>query len=609
MPVILPAPDLPAGPRSALVVATGTYTDATLAKLRSPARDAQDLAAVLADPQIAGFSVTVLADPQVQALRVGIEEFLAGRAAEEIVLVYLSCHGVLDARRRLYFAANNTRQDRLASTAVEARWLTDLLDDCRARRQVVVLDCCFSGAFAHTKAGPGARDVGLDTAFAVPEGRGRVVLTASRATEYSFEGRELADGSTGGSVFTAALVEGLRTGDADGDHDGLIGVSDLYAYAHARIAAAGMKQTPQRWMFGAEGEITLARSPAGCQVAPAELTDEIRAALDSRSPRVRAAGVAELGDWLTDPDPRRVAAARLGLERIVSREHPDVSEAARTLLQACDVRVHASETLRLLGLAEHLSGDVRDPNDQAWLLALIAQEAVGTIASGRAVELVARARGLATLGDRGLSADTVTVGMVRAWSALSVAAAGIHPERSGWIQRALVAARSMPGGSSGQYEAHANVAVAVAGRDPDLAEAIVNDMPVGVGPFRDWVLAEIAAAVAGSDPERAKRLLEQADEHRGDDRLGAYAVAHAALRPDRVEKIVAALADPGVRVRVLTAAAAAMIAANPVGATDLARRAEGIAATMHGAPDRVVALVHLARLHAQCARAGGQQGR
>jgi hypothetical protein len=57
-PGTAPAPDLPPGPRHALAVATTAYTDPGLSQLRAPARDATDLAKVLADPQIGGFTVT-----------------------------------------------------------------------------------------------------------------------------------------------------------------------------------------------------------------------------------------------------------------------------------------------------------------------------------------------------------------------------------------------------------------------------------------------------------------------------------------------------------------------------------------------------------------------
>jgi serine/threonine protein phosphatase PrpC len=329
--VALPAPGLPAGPRSALVIATSTYADSRLRQLRAPARDAAELAGVLADPGLGGFGVTELLDRGVHELRVAVDEFLAHRKPEDTVLVYLSCHGLLDARRRLFFSAADTNKDRLAATGLDARWLIECLDDCRARRQVVILDCCFSGAFALAK---GTEDVGLQERFGDGEsGRGRVVLTASRATEYSFEGEAVSATESGGSVFTAALLDGLRTGAADQDHDGLVSVSEAYAYAYARVRSNSSAQTPQRWLYGGEGQdVILSRSPAGVIVEPAEVHEDLRAGLNSRYPQVRIGALQELAAWLTDPNPARMVAARAVMEEVAAEDIPIVAKAARAHL-------------------------------------------------------------------------------------------------------------------------------------------------------------------------------------------------------------------------------------------------------------------------------------
>src|SRR3974377_1681524 len=86
-----PAPGLPR-PRSALVIATAAYADARLARLRQPARAADALVPALSSPEIGRRS----------------PRFLATRAENETVLVYLSCHGIQD-RKHLYFAAADTR--------------------------------------------------------------------------------------------------------------------------------------------------------------------------------------------------------------------------------------------------------------------------------------------------------------------------------------------------------------------------------------------------------------------------------------------------------------------------------------------------------------------
>ena len=332
-PAMGPTSDPLPGPRLALVVATNTYTDPGLRQLRAPARDADELTQVLADPGIGGFAVTTVIDQPAHQVRLAIDDFLDGRGTQDLLLVYLSCHGLLDARRRLFFAATDTRKDRLGSTGLEAAWVLDQLEHCRARRQVLILDSCFSGAFAHGAKGEADLGLGLQDRL-LGQGRGRVVLTASTATEYSFEGDPTHAAIAAGSVFTAALVQGLRTGAADTDHDGHVSVDDAYRYVFDQVQAAGAAQTPQRWLYGAEGQILLARSPAGPTIIPAPLPDSLRAALENPRPNVRIGAVTELGEWLTGGDPARAAIARRHLQEVADTDILRVASIARTLLDA-----------------------------------------------------------------------------------------------------------------------------------------------------------------------------------------------------------------------------------------------------------------------------------
>jgi hypothetical protein len=316
------APPLPPGPRKALIIATADYHDEALRQLRSPTHDAVALHEVLA--ATGGFEVQSLADPGAGDVRGAIVDFVASCGRDDLALIYLSCHGLLDPRRRLWFAAADTMKAKLAATGVEATWLMDRMAECRARQQVVVLDCCFSGAFA--QGAKGDDEAALESQL---KPRGTVVLTASGATEYSFEGEHLADAPQQ-SVFTAALVEGLRSGAADTDNDGLISVDDAYAFAHDRVA--GMGQTPQRWSYAAEGRIILARNPTGMRVTAAPIPSDIQALLQHPFPAVRAAGVDTLGEWLAGDQPGQVLAARAELRRIADDDLPRVGDRARALL-------------------------------------------------------------------------------------------------------------------------------------------------------------------------------------------------------------------------------------------------------------------------------------
>ena len=341
-------PDPPGGPRAALVIATTRYEDPELRQLRAPAHDAEDLAEVLGDPGIGAFTVTQVIDADERQARRVIDVFLCGRGVGNTVMVYLSCHGVLDRRNRLYFAASDTLKTQLGSTGIPAAWLMDELEECRARSKVLILDCCFSGAFAHRSKGD--TDLDLERRLA-GHGRGQAVLTASRAGEYSFEGEALPGAFEGealpgaasvGSVFTVGLVEGLRTGAADFGGDGYVSVDEAFDYAYGYVQSSGASQTPQRWLYGGEGAIVLARSPTGIAVTPVPLPEALAASLDSPYPAVRIGAVNALGEWLSGADPARALTAEQKLRQIADADVPAVTAAARACLHGLEPVVERS---------------------------------------------------------------------------------------------------------------------------------------------------------------------------------------------------------------------------------------------------------------------------
>ncbi|WP_406346829.1 hypothetical protein [Streptomyces sp. NBC_00648] len=83
-------------------------------------------------------------------------------------------------------------------------------------------------------------------------------------------------------LFTGVLVEGLRTGEADRDGDGRIGMPELADFVMDRVADLTLHQTPQLWLFGAHGgDVAIARSRP--QVSISTLSSELRFVSNCRS--------------------------------------------------------------------------------------------------------------------------------------------------------------------------------------------------------------------------------------------------------------------------------------------------------------------------------------
>ncbi|TQS27972.1 caspase, EACC1-associated type [Microbispora sp. KK1-11] len=247
----------PAGTRSALIVAGDEYRDPGLRRLRAPARDAEALARVLGDPAIGGFRVRTLLNEPTHVVSEMVEEFFTDRAPDDVLLLHFSCHGVKDDNGELYFATPTTKLNRLGATAVSAEFVSRRMSRSRSRRMILLLDCCYAGAWARGALPRAGMGVHVEEQFG---GHGRVVITASNAMEYAFDGAELADAQEQApSVFTRALVEGLESGDADHDQDGYVGIDELYDYVYDKVRQTTPGQTPGKWAFDLQGDLYVAR--------------------------------------------------------------------------------------------------------------------------------------------------------------------------------------------------------------------------------------------------------------------------------------------------------------------------------------------------------------
>jgi hypothetical protein len=316
------------GGRYALIVAVADYRDEKLRKLRAPLADAERLGAVLKDPDVGGFDVEVATDEDEPKLKRRIARFVSNRRPEDLLLIHFSCHGVKAEGGELYLAAQDTEVGHmLSATGIAASWLNEQIGRTRAKRVVVMLDCCFGGSFPfgmHARAG---EDVNVQQHL---QGRGRAVITASSAMEYAYEGDELS-GQAQPSIFTDAVVEGLESGKADRDGDKLISVDDLYDYVYERVKDTTPSQNPTK-MSTLEGPLYLARSVYEPPIEPAKPDDRLVEAVESPFAAVRLGATQELAKLLSSKDPAVALAAQSILEQMLDDDSLKVSQAAREAL-------------------------------------------------------------------------------------------------------------------------------------------------------------------------------------------------------------------------------------------------------------------------------------
>jgi hypothetical protein len=206
----------------------------------------------------------------------------------------------------------------------------------RSRSVVLLLDCCYGGAFSQGVTVRAAGDVNVLDSFPsgrLGGGRGRAVITASSAIEYAFDGDQLADDhSQRPSVFTSAVVEGLATGEADRDQDGWVSLNELYDYVFDRVREQNPHQTPSRDVE-MQGEFYLARRSRPV-TEPAPLPPELQEVIDHPLANIRAGAVQELARLERGSHAGLALAAKLALERLADDDSRTVSAAAAAALAA-----------------------------------------------------------------------------------------------------------------------------------------------------------------------------------------------------------------------------------------------------------------------------------
>lgn len=325
--------------KRALILATGTYADSRIAALKSPVPDAERLRLLLTRQDVGPYEVTMLSDAGLVAQRVAIERYFQSAAADDTLLLFISGHGDKDADGDLYFLAQDTDRDLLSATAVGAHFVSRQAARSRAKQKVLLIDTCYSGAFAKGHVfKSGAATISAED-FGDSSARGTAIITAASSTQLA---SEAAAGGRMQSRFTRHMIEGIETGAADPHGTGSITLDDLFDYVRAALRREGPGQEPKR-LNAIDGDMVIARNPVRRAVP---LASALQKRVTSRNWETRAAACITLGEIVrgageardpalaalralaADPDDRvrRRAAAELGHVEPGEKEQPEKAD-------------------------------------------------------------------------------------------------------------------------------------------------------------------------------------------------------------------------------------------------------------------------------------------
>jgi uncharacterized caspase-like protein len=323
------ASELSPGRRFALVIGNSNYQDERLADLKSAVMDAERFSKVLSDPNLGAFTyVETLIDKTHHIIENAIEKFFKDKLREDMLLLYFSGHGIKSQNGQLFLAAQNTSSDLLRSTGVAANFIKENMGESNSQRQLLILDCCYGGAIVEGPKSNNAVGQNINSILSFqPSGFGKIIITASEAMQFAFDGRHI-EGQTQNSAFTRHLIEGLESGKADTDNDGLVDIDELYQYAYKHVTP---QQTPNMSSTSQEGKMYIGLNP-NPSVQLAQLPEQLQQAMLSEIRLHRQGAVSELSRLLKSPDPAVAMSAEMALKKMVNDDSKFVADSAQDVL-------------------------------------------------------------------------------------------------------------------------------------------------------------------------------------------------------------------------------------------------------------------------------------
>ena len=273
----------------ALVVGIDSFTDKRIPSLHYSVKDSSDFVDFLKDPKGGQFDpahIIHLANDKatLEGIREGLGHLRVNAPPDDLVVVYVSSHGSprdVDPNGVSYVVVHDTNLDDAATLYATSLQMIDLVQqinrEVKARRVVLVLDTCFSGdALTSLEAGTGgsaakgfnvpipqdkSAEPSSQPAFSaafqnLKIGYGRAVITASRASQESWESTKLQNG-----YFTHYLLDALRTSHGLETLDHLFPEVRTLVSTHVK-AEVGASQDPSYEFSDGADSIMLGTPPS-----------------------------------------------------------------------------------------------------------------------------------------------------------------------------------------------------------------------------------------------------------------------------------------------------------------------------------------------------------
>ena len=248
--------------RFALLIGISKYDSPLVTPIPSAKEDIYAFQKVLVNSSTGLFppkNVLVLENPSRMEMESEVYNLFKNKKPEDVALLFFSGHGILDDWNQFYFATRDTNIEINGEfnpiTTVSALQVQTIAQRSRSKKQILILDSCYSGAFSSGLIPKDDNHVNIKSQLG---GRGRIVLTSSNSAQRSFFSTE-----SKLSIYTNYLLEGIITGAADSNCNGYISVLEMHDYAKQKIASLRCDMSPRSYSFDDSYNISIAKTQKG----------------------------------------------------------------------------------------------------------------------------------------------------------------------------------------------------------------------------------------------------------------------------------------------------------------------------------------------------------
>ncbi|MFD1553933.1 hypothetical protein DNU06_13990 [Putridiphycobacter roseus] len=192
-----------------------------------------------------------------------VKPFLEKAGINDMVIVFVAGHGILDEDFNYYFATYDMDFHNPKLRGIPYEIMESLVDNLKALRKLLFIDTCHSGELEKDEvekvADPSSTEKASDIIFRggagvnvkekekplgllstnelmkslftdLRKGTGATIIASSAGTEYAMEGERWENG-----LFTYCLIRGLKNKEADLNKDNKINISELQEYIQYQV--------------------------------------------------------------------------------------------------------------------------------------------------------------------------------------------------------------------------------------------------------------------------------------------------------------------------------------------------------------------------------------